>query len=199
MFNKSRLISPVMLFAFLLIIVSYVQVSVVQAGTVNLPQTGQTTTETAGDAGDLQTGVAWPDPRFTDNRDGTVTDNLTGLMWVRDGGCFGSLEWQDALDSVVRFNSSASSFGCANYSANHSDWRLPQIMELRSLVNSGKSSQADWLNSNGFSNFQLSWYWSSTTRALLTDNAWSVHMGNGFVSHSDKSSVRGVLQVRRGR
>ena len=37
------------------------------------------------------------DPRFTDNRDGTVTDNLTGLIWLQDANCFGVLRWIDAL------------------------------------------------------------------------------------------------------
>ena len=42
-----------------------------------------------GQDGELQAGVAWPEPRFIDNRDGTVTDNLTGLMWLKDAGCMG--------------------------------------------------------------------------------------------------------------
>jgi hypothetical protein len=45
-------------------------------GTTNCP---------SGQDGDLEKGVAWPDPRFTDNGDGTVTDNLTGLVWLE--GC----------------------------------------------------------------------------------------------------------------
>jgi hypothetical protein len=43
-----------------------------------VPKTGQTTAYVAGNDGYLEKGVAWPDPRFTDNGDGTVTDNLTG-------------------------------------------------------------------------------------------------------------------------
>jgi len=39
-----------------------------------VPQTGQTQSYSAGDDGDLQVGKPWPDPRFTDNGDGTVTD-----------------------------------------------------------------------------------------------------------------------------
>ncbi|MBF0538082.1 MAG: hypothetical protein HQL03_07505, partial [Nitrospirae bacterium] len=53
------------------------------AGTVSLPQTGQTTSYYAGDDGALQKGVVWPNPRFTVNSDQTVTDNLTGLMWTK--------------------------------------------------------------------------------------------------------------------
>ena len=45
-------------------------------------KTGQTTSFASGDDGDLQEGVASPSPRFTNNGDGTVTDNLTGLIWL---------------------------------------------------------------------------------------------------------------------
>ncbi len=44
------------------------------------PKAGQITSYEAGEDGDLQKGLAWPDPKFTDNVDGTVTDNMTGLM-----------------------------------------------------------------------------------------------------------------------
>ena len=45
--------------------------------------TGQTVSYVAGDDGELQVGVAWPDPRFTDLGDGTVADNHTGLVWAK--------------------------------------------------------------------------------------------------------------------
>ena len=47
-----------------------------------LSKTGQATSWGAGDDGDLEGGVAWPNPRFADNGDGTITDNLTGLIWL---------------------------------------------------------------------------------------------------------------------
>ena len=53
-------------------------------------KTGQTVSYALGDDGDLQKGVMWPVPRFTDNGSGTVTDNLTGLIWLKDANCFGS-------------------------------------------------------------------------------------------------------------
>ena len=52
-----------------------------------VPKTGQTTSfakVAKGDDGNLMSGVAWPNPRFTDNNDGTVTDNLTGLIWLKN-------------------------------------------------------------------------------------------------------------------
>ena len=60
---------------------------------VMLPKTGQTTSYAAGDDGALQKGVASPNPRFTDNGNGTVTDNLTGLIWLEY-----RLFWDEQLD-----------------------------------------------------------------------------------------------------
>ena len=57
--------------------------------------------------GDLRRGVAWPNPRFSNNGNGTVTDNLTGLIWLKNANCTdnaggvekgsGYLTWQGAL------------------------------------------------------------------------------------------------------
>lgn len=74
------------------------------ASTVDLPKTGQTTSYATGDDGDLQLGVAWPSPRFTDNGDGTVTDNLTGLMWAENANLDGVKTWADALSYVNALN-----------------------------------------------------------------------------------------------
>lgn len=62
----------------------------------SVPRTGQTvsTSATAGEDGDLQKGLAWPSPRFTDNGNGTVTDNLTGLIWLKNADCFGFVTTQ---------------------------------------------------------------------------------------------------------
>ena len=77
------------------------------AATVDLPKTGQTTCYDAsgnvidcaetGQNGDIQAGVDWPEPRFEDNGDGTITDHLTGLVWLKNAGCAGLMNWYDAL------------------------------------------------------------------------------------------------------
>src|SRR3990172_2422389 len=140
-----------------------------------LPRTGQTTCyDTAGAVvacagtgqdGEIQAGVPWPDPRFTDNTDGTVTDNLTGLMWTKDGNapepaaCSPGTEktWQEALDYVACLNTNAY--------LGYTDWRLPNVNEFDSLVNAGPPNMATWLNTQGFSNVQSNIYWSSTSLA----------------------------------
>jgi hypothetical protein len=143
---------------------------------INLPKTGQTTSYATGDDGALQKGAAWPAQRFTDNADGTITDNLTGLMWLKDADCAytysyntdfnlyidGHFIWQAALDLVAGINTGT----FPNCAGGHNDWRLPNVNELESLVNGGPSNLPSWLNSQGFSNTQSEGYWSSTTAII---------------------------------
>src|SRR4051794_35859814 len=65
-----------------------------------VPQTGQTTSYAPGDDGAIEAGVAWPIPRFTNCGDGTVRDNLTGLIWLKNANCFGALQWAQALTAA---------------------------------------------------------------------------------------------------
>jgi len=124
--------------------------------------------------GELQWGVDWPSPRFTDNNDGTITDNLTGLMWTEDGN-HGAMTWEQALAY------------CAVYShSGHSDWRLPNVRELYSLINSGEFSD-QWLISQGFSDVDpVFLYWTSTTLPGLRLDAFGVQMMYGLVDHKAK-------------
>ena len=106
-----------------------------------VPQIGQTATASPGDDGALQKGVPLPTPRFTDNANGTVTDNLTGLIWLKNANCPGTTrDWQTALSDVASLNASGTMNGndCGDTSAagtHQTDWRLPNIRELSSLVN----------------------------------------------------------------
>lgn len=73
-----------------------------------------------------------PEGRFTDNGDGTVTDNCTGLMWQQataelSGGGLLEVPWQGALQ-----------FCEALEFAGHADWRLPNARELESVVDYGR-------------------------------------------------------------
>jgi len=60
-------------------------------------KTGQTTGYAFGDDGDLEKGVAWSNPRFTDQGDGTVMDNFTGLIWLKNADPAGLMNWQNAI------------------------------------------------------------------------------------------------------
>jgi len=160
-------------------------------------QTGQTTSYAAGDDGDLQRGVTWPAPRFEENGDGTVTDNLTGLMWLKDANCFGDMNWQEALDKVVDFNVNPGNYSCGGYTAAYDDWKLPNRKELHSHSD---FSQYNPVLPSGhpFLNVQMERYWSSTTDAYISDYAWCLFMNGGGLANGTKSYDFYVWPVRGG-
>ncbi|RJQ21248.1 MAG: DUF1566 domain-containing protein [Nitrospiraceae bacterium] len=141
-----------------------------------------------GQDGEIRAGATWPNPRFTVNGD-CVTDNLTGLMRPRNGDLAGMTSWYSAIDY-------ANDLTLCGYS----DWRLPNLNELESLVNAEVSNTATWLNTQGFYNVRSSRYWSSTSCAFDTGRAWVVYMGNGGVSNSSKDGYGyyDVWPVRSG-
>jgi hypothetical protein len=166
-------------------------------------KTGQTTSYSTGDDGDLQRGMAWPIPSFTDNGDGTVADNLTGLIWMKNANCFGGKNWNAALTA---YNALADgTCGLSDGSA-AGDWRLPNIKELHSLVHYGVYAPAlpntagtgKWAEGDLFTGVQSDNYWSSTTLARYTYRAWVVNFNNGYVYHHDKNNTYYVWCVRGG-
>ncbi len=153
------------------------------SGTIGIPKTGQTTSFAAGDDGDLEKGIAWPSPRFTDNNNGTVTDNLTGLIWLKDANCFGTGTWSQALIS----SNSLSSGSCGLTDGSSAGaWRLPNRKELKSLVDAERINPA-LPNGHPFSNVQStvngssSCYWSSTTYPISASYDWGFTMGDGHM------------------
>ncbi|MEO5376692.1 MAG: DUF1566 domain-containing protein [Magnetococcus sp. DMHC-6] len=159
-----------------------------------IPKTGQTTVYATGDDGDLQKGVAWPDPRFTDNGDGTVKDNLTGLIWLKNANCFGSKSWTNALSSTNGLASGSCGLTDGSVAGN---WRLPSKKELMSIIDVQRTSPALPLG-YPFSSVQTNHYWSSTTYAYSTSNAWFVYLRYGVVSYDDKTTSNYVWPVRGG-
>lgn len=155
-----------------------------QGQTIDIPKTGQTTSYYDRDDGDLEMGVPWPDPRFIDHGNGTVTDNLTGLMWTKNanvpGGYMDYMTWQQALDYVANLNSNG---GLGGYI----DWRLPNKKELRSLIDYAQWAPALPLG-HPFTNVQSHGYWSSTTVAAAPENAWIVYVESGYASYSINKS-----------
>ncbi len=150
--------------------------------------------------------------RYMDNGDGTVTDNLTELTWLKDAGCLGKADWETAKDNIKQLNS-GEDFNCEDYNAGkYNDWRLPTIKELTSVSNvDGQGMDNDDLSREhlaGLTDFeadesiffsvQSGYYWSSSTDALNTANAWRVGMFGGDVGEDGKTTSYYVWPVRGG-
>ena len=154
-------------------------------------KTGQTASYAEGDDGDLQTGVALTAPRFIDNGDGTVIDNLTGLTWMKDAGSIAVSTWGNAIQSC---NTLADGYYGLSDGSFAGDWRLPNVRELYSLVDFGHYNHAlpdGHLFINVMSN-----YWSSTTYGGNLGYAIYLNSMNGFMSFANKYSITNVLCVR---
>ena len=114
--------------------------------------------------------------RFTDNQNGTVTDNCTKLIWLKKADCFDKQTWIEAVDKVRQL--ATGQCGLTDDSAAN-DWRLPNVKELQSLID---FSQSKPMLSKGypFTNVQTrDYYWSSTKDAKESSHRWRVSIGNG--------------------
>jgi len=170
-----------------------------------LPRTGQRTCfddqgaaidhAGTGQDGELQAGAVWPDPRFADNGDGTVTDRLTGLMWLQDGSCLGRLSWQGAMAIAAGGGEAVRPDSCSGLDL-YDDWALPEITQLEELFHAEEASAAGWLNRHRFRNVQPGAYWSGTT-GPNPYRAWLLHFDSGEVRLAGKIDRNFCLLVRQ--
>ncbi len=142
-----------------------------------------------------------PNSRFVINNDGTVSDVATKLMWkqcaegmITDGanGCAkanASFTWQNALQRSSVVNS-----GGADLNSGYSDWRLPNIKELESIVERKCVNPA--VNLRVFPSFQGAGYWSSTVYATPSSGIWFVSFGSGSLLTASATVAFSVILVR---
>ncbi|MBT7059158.1 MAG: DUF1566 domain-containing protein [Lentisphaerae bacterium] len=131
-----------------------------------LPDTGQTGdyTATFGEDSDYTD----TPPSFTDNGDGTVTDNVTGLMWQQADG--GEMTWEDAV-----------AYAEALVLGGQSDWRLPFSHELFSILDHGSINPA--LNTDVFTASNAQYWWCGNTRVADASRVWAANAGGGIGPH----------------
>jgi hypothetical protein len=169
---------------------------IANVGPAPVAKTGQTSSYATGDDGDFEKGVARPVPRFTDNGNGTITDNLTGLIWLQDANRGGTMTWAEALTYCNSLEADGESLADGSVAG---DWRLPNAKELLRLVDFGNYNPA-LPTGHPFTNVQTS-YWSSTTAAYSdTDgHAWHVtYRYFGLLGAIGKLSDSGVWPVHSG-
>jgi len=143
-----------------------------------------------------------PTPRFTDNGNGTVIDNLTGLIWLKDASCLGQQDWSTANESADTLAPEV----CGLAPGSGTDWRLPTRRELASLVDDRYVSPAltnttgdgQWTAGTPFTGVQSNGYWSSTFTADGLSNAWMINFDDGYMNYSDQTNTFYVWPVRGG-
>ena len=189
-----------------------------------VPKTGQTKKYQDHDDAHLQKGLKWPTPRFTVNKNnqdedvGTVTDNLTGLIWLKNANCAKDpMSWTNALKEVENLNKTGKmqNNDCKDTSKlledssitqrHQNDWRLPNVKELRSLIHYGfhdpalsnTAGTAKWTEGEPFTGTLSSLYWSSSSHSNSTSNRWLVDLKFGGV-HSDVETFVGYVWPVRG-
>ena len=147
-----------------------------------------------GQDGESQMGVAWPAPRFTDQGDGTIKDELSGLIWLKNANCSGGYPGSDgkmnrvnALKFVDLLNKNMLLTNCGDIN-NHDDWRLPNRFELESLLDLSQPP-ANVLGvslppGHPFDNVERDdFYWSSSDVSYYAalGVGWAVSFGGGRV------------------
>jgi hypothetical protein len=159
------------------------------------------------------------------NSNGTITDRNTGLIWEMKNTTAGSVHYVDNTytwtatgtdpdgtlftefldklnnrcerDEAIPCNKKAdcAAVGGKCGFAGKRDWRIPHIKELQSIVDYGMSNPAI---DPAFGPTAAGDYWSSTSNAAFSSNAWVVSFDLGFVGSAFKDGTFRARAVRGG-
>jgi Protein of unknown function (DUF1566) len=133
---------------------------------------------------------------YTDEGDGTVTDNVTGLVWQKE------------VPSST-YGQAAAILYCSDLKlANQGDWRLPSVIELVSLVDPGRFGPS--IDETYFPGTPANSFWSSSASPLMPGDGFDIPFDAGNLSSDDVSSrfsarcvhsaaVAGVAEASPGR
>jgi len=139
---------------------------------LKLPDTGQTNhfTATFGEDADYTINP----PAFTDNGDGTVADNVTGLIWQKADG--GEMTWTNAF-----------LYAATNRVGGRSDWRLPTAHEAFSILNQGRLNPA--LDTNYFTVSAAQYWWTLNPLVGDATHVWVINAGGGAGPHWQTETI----------
>lgn len=165
----------------------------------SLPKTGQTLVYRTGDDGSFQAGW-WKARTIVNNKtrfvaktigsDDVVIDLATGLMWAANGNAAGcnngdTGNWNVAIDYPLALDF-----------AGFTDWRLPNINELISIINYSVSNPS--INGTFFPNTGSDKYWTSTNYLPTGQNRFYVRFDYGFTYNSAPTELYLIRSVRGG-
>jgi hypothetical protein len=173
--KKSSMIVLVIFLAFMATALFFS--GLIRAGDLNPPGSVGSTMKTLDEIPPTWSQILTASVRFEGVMGGSaVLDKETGLVWARYANiASGTKTWEDAMEYCRNLNIGG-----------RIGWRLPTVEELSSLVDETESSPA-LPDGHPFIAVQSSYYWSSTTHASETYDAWAVSMSNGYVSHFNKT------------
>jgi hypothetical protein len=116
---------------------------------------------------------------IVDKEDGTILDTTTNLLWQQSHS-EEKMCWEEAKEYCKSLTL-----------AGHSDWRLPTIEELETLIDKKYKPSIDPI-------FKCNpdWYWSSSTYDSYPDDAWLVYFDGGNVNNDNEVSGGFVRAVR---
>ncbi|CAK8720041.1 MAG: Caspase domain-containing protein [Candidatus Electronema aureum] len=147
--------------------------------------------------------------QYIDYGDGTITDTKSGLMWKRcPEGLFG-VNCEEGKIETYKWDDVFQRFKNIEY-AGYSDWRLPTIAELKTLVycsngvkdkdygRCNEGSEEPTINQQAFPNTEANYFWSGSPHADNSDLAWYVHFAYGSSSISNRVNSDAVRLVRGG-
>lgn len=131
-----------------------------------------------------------PTSQYVQHANGTATDSQTDLMWYM---CTIECDtptvytWEEALNYVEKFNAEVKSAG-------YTDWRLPNIRELATLVELQCFRPA--INVSVFPDTLPSHYWSSSPYKFYPHYSWYLNFEDGVYTYGDRTDKKHIRLVR---
>ncbi len=139
--------------------------------------------------------------RYTDNGNGTIIDNRTRLMWLKDANCFEEQDWKTATQSAHQLADGQ----CGLIDGSRQGmWRLPTKTEWEAMMDSNYTFPAlsnavgtgIWTEGNAFTGVQADFYWSSSSNSEDQFVAWHANLGLGKMYKDHRSLKKAVWAVR---
>jgi hypothetical protein len=146
-------------------------------------------------------------PRFTDMGDGTIRDNVSGLIWLKDASCdnlphteHGIANWEEAIVAAAVLTSDTCGLTDGSKAG---DWRLPSKAEWEAFMSAvyidpalvNTVGDAQWSEGDPFTGVLSDAYWSSTEQEYET-YAYYADMANGWMYYNDERMTYRVWPVR---
>lgn len=140
----------------------------------DVPDTGQTTGATSvfGEDADYTLNA----PSFTDNGDGTITDNITGLMWQKTDS--GEMTWDTAVSTALSLTVGG-----------QTGWRLPTPAEALSILNHGRNPALDSAYFVNNASGTPQYFWTNDFYGNDTTRVWATNTGGGLGPHSKSQTI----------